>query len=101
MKGIGQEMTQKEIIKLLGNDKYKHRVVNLGNNKTQIIIEPKHTNCAMCNTQVETHETHTRQDRRMVALIVEKKYCKTCANSIDEILSNIRSNYKEPLGVSI
>ena len=81
-------MTQKEIIKLLGNSNYKYKVNRLGNNKTQIIIEPTHINCAMCN-------------RRMVALIVEKKYCKTCANSIDEILSNIRSNYKEPLGISI
>ena len=94
-------MTQKEIIKLLGNSNYKYKVNRLGNNKTQIIIEPTHINCAMCNTRVEEHKSHTRQDRRMVALIVEKKYCKTCANSIDEILSNIRSNYKEPLGISI
>ena len=93
-------MTQEEIIKLLCNDDYKYKVINLGNNKRQITLEPKHINCAMCNETIKTEEGITKQDRRIIGLVVDKKYCKECANEIDDILSNIKTTYKEPLGKS-
>ena len=34
-------MTQKDISKLLGNNKYEYEVNNLGNGKTQILIQKK------------------------------------------------------------
>ena len=93
-------MTQEEIIKLLCNDNYKFKTINLGNNKTQIVIEPKHINCAMCNETIKEEQGITKQDRRIIGLVVDKKYCKECANEIDDILSNIKTTYKEPLGKS-
>ena len=93
-------MTQKDISKLLQSDKYKYKVINLGNNKTQIIIEPTHINCAMCNETIKEEQGITKQDRRIIGLVVDKKYCKECANEIDDILSNIKTTYKEPLGKS-
>ena len=93
-------MSQEEIIKLLCNDNYKFKTINLGNNKTQIVLEPKHINCAMCNETIKEEQGVTKQDRRIIGLVVDKKYCKECANEIDDILSNIKTTHKEPLGKS-
>ena len=94
-------MTQKDISKLLQSDKYKYKTISLGNNKTQIIIEPTHINCAMCNETIKEEQGVTRQDRRVISLIVERKYCKSCAINIDDILINIRASHKAPIGVMV
>ena len=94
-------MTPKEIGKLLGNKNYEYKVNNLGNGKTQVIIQKKLIKCAMCKTEIKQDEGIKKQDRRVVALIVERKYCKNCASTIDDILHNISASHKEPIGTMV
>ena len=94
-------MTRQQATQLLGNDKYNVDVQYLGNDSTQIILTPKHINCAMCKTQVKNKEAIKIQDRRVVALQVERKYCPKCANELKEILGNIRGSHKKPIGTMV
>ena len=87
-------MTQEEIISLVCSDKHNIKALRLPNGNTQIIISKKLIECAMCNTSVR------KQDRRIVGLIVAKKYCKECAKGIDSVLQDLKTSYKEPIGKS-
>ncbi len=93
-------MTQEEIINLVCSDKHNIKAMKLGNGNTQIIISKKLINCAMCNTSVRNEEAKIKQDRRIVGLIVAKKYCKKCAKRIDSVLQDLKTSYKEPIGKS-
>ncbi len=86
-------MTQKDLAKLIQNNNYEYKVINLGNDTTQIIVQPRHINCAMCNTKI--------QDRRIVALVVERKYCTSCADNLKSILNDVKGSHKEPIGTMV
>ena len=93
-------MTQEEIINLVCSDKHNIKVIKLCNGDTQVIISKKLVKCAMCNTSVRNKEAKIKQDRRIVGLIVAKKYCKKCAKGIDSVLQDLKTSYKEPIGKS-
>jgi hypothetical protein len=94
-------MTQKDLAKLIQNNNYEYKVINLGNDTTQIIVQPRHINCAMCNTRTLNKESVKIQDRRIVALVVERKYCTSCADNLKSILNDVKGSHKEPIGTMV
>jgi len=93
-------MKQEEIISLVCSSRHNIKAIKLCNGDTQIIVSKKLISCAMCKSEIRNENGIRKQDRRIVGLIVDKKYCKECAKEIDDILSNVRASHKQPIGKS-